>query len=38
MLEEWGPSNRRGFVMLSALAVVSAILAYMDYVLSGNVR
>ena len=37
MVQEWTPSNRRGFIMLAAFAIVSAILAYLDYWNSGNV-
>jgi hypothetical protein len=37
-IREWTPSYRRGFVMLAALAVISAILAYADYARSGDVR
>ncbi len=37
-IREWIPSNRRGFVMLAVLAVISAILAYMDYAHTGDVR
>jgi hypothetical protein len=37
-IREWIPSNRRGFVMLAGLAVLSAILAYMDYARTGDVR
>ena len=36
MVQEWTPSNRRGFVMLSAFAITSAILAYLDYWNSSN--
>jgi hypothetical protein len=38
MVREWTPSNRRGFVMLSALAIASSILAYADYARTGDVR
>jgi hypothetical protein len=38
MVREWTPSNRRGFVMLSALAIASSILAYADYANTGDVR
>jgi hypothetical protein len=31
MVREWAPSNRRGFVMLFSLAVVSAIAAYVEF-------
>jgi hypothetical protein len=38
MVREWVPSNRRAFVMLASLAVASAILAYIDFARSGDVR
>jgi hypothetical protein len=38
MVREWTPSNRRGFIMLAVLALISAILAYVDYWGSGDVR
>jgi len=38
MVREWAPSNRRGFMLLAALAVVSAILAGAQYGLTGDVR
>jgi hypothetical protein len=38
MVREWTPSNRRGFVMLSVLAIISAILAYIDFARTGDVR
>lgn len=38
MLQEWMLSNRRGTVMLSIVAVVSAILAYIQYGLAGDTR
>ncbi len=37
-IREWTPSNRRGFIMLAVLAVVSAILAYVDYARTGDMR
>jgi hypothetical protein len=37
-LREWMPSNRRGFLMLAVLAIVSAVLAYADFARSGDVR
>ena len=38
MVREWAPSNRRGFIMLSLLAIFSAILAYVDFARTGDVR
>ena len=38
MVREWVPSNRRAFVMLSSLAIISAILAYIDFARTGDVR
>jgi hypothetical protein len=38
MVREWTPSNRRGLIMLAALAIISAILAYADYWGTGDVR
>ncbi len=38
MVREWTPSNRRGFIMLAVLAIISAILAYVDYTRNGDVR
>ena len=38
MVREWTPSNRRGFIMLSMLAIASSILAYTDYARTGDVR
>ena len=38
MMREWTPSNRRGFVLLSTFAILSAMLAYADYARSGDVR
>jgi hypothetical protein len=38
MVREWAPSNRRGFVMLATLAVISAILAYVHFGRTGDVR
>jgi hypothetical protein len=38
MVREWAPSNRRGFVMLSSLAMVSAIAAYVDFARTGDER
>ena len=38
MMGEWRPSNRRGTLMLSLLAAVSAILAYIQFRTSGDIR
>jgi hypothetical protein len=38
IIREWIPSNRRGFVMLAVLAIVSALSGYTDYIRSGDVR
>jgi hypothetical protein len=38
MIKEWTRSNRRGTPMLSVLAVVSAILAYIQFRSNGDVR
>jgi hypothetical protein len=38
MIQEWAPSNRRGTLLLSVLAVVSAILAYIQFRADGDVR
>jgi len=38
MVREWVPSNRRGFILLATLALVSAILAYVDFARTGDVR
>jgi len=38
MVHEWEPSNRRGFVLQSAFAIVAAILAYADYARTGDAR
>lgn len=38
MMQEWRPSSRRGFVLLSALAVLSAILAYVAWAHSADMR
>jgi hypothetical protein len=38
MLHEWAPSNRRGFVLMSILAVISSVLAYADYARTGDAR
>jgi hypothetical protein len=38
MMREWEPSNRRGFILLSALAVVATILAFAQYGRVGDIR
>jgi hypothetical protein len=38
MLKEWTPSNRRGFMMTSVLALIASILADFDFARSGDVR
>ena len=38
IIREWIPSNRRGFVMLAVLAIVSALSGYADYIRCGDVR
>ncbi|MEN3378384.1 MAG: hypothetical protein V7604_3739 [Hyphomicrobiales bacterium] len=38
MIQEWIPSNRRGTLMLSVLAVVSALFAQLQFATSGDVR
>jgi hypothetical protein len=38
MVHEWEPSNRRGFVLQSALAIASAIVAYAYYARTGDAR
>jgi hypothetical protein len=38
MLKEWTPSNRRGFVMTSAVALIASVLAYVDFARSGDAR
>jgi hypothetical protein len=38
MVKEWTPSNRRGFVMTSALALIACVLAYVDFGRSGDAR
>jgi hypothetical protein len=38
MVQEWARSNRRGFILLSLLAIFSAILAYVDFGRTGDVR
>jgi hypothetical protein len=38
MIREWIPSNRRGSIMMAVLAVISAMLAYVDYARTGDIR
>jgi hypothetical protein len=38
MIQEWKLSNRRGTLVLSVFAVVSAILAYVQFRANGDVR
>jgi hypothetical protein len=38
MVREWALSNRRGFILLSSFAIISAILAYVDFARTGDVR
>jgi hypothetical protein len=38
MVKEWQPSHRRGFVMLSVIALLAAVLAYADFATSRDVR
>jgi hypothetical protein len=38
MIKEWALSNRRGTLTLSVFAVVSAILAYIQFRINGDVR
>jgi hypothetical protein len=38
MVREWASSDRRGFFLLVALAIVSAILAWLQYAQNGDVR
>jgi hypothetical protein len=38
MVREWARSNHRGFSMMATLAVISAILAYVHYGLTGDLR
>jgi hypothetical protein len=38
MIQEWVPSNRRGTLMLSALAVVSSLFAQIQFATNGDVR
>jgi hypothetical protein len=38
MIQEWIPSNRRGMLMLSVLAVASAVFAQAQFATNGDVR
>src|SRR5712672_1488152 len=38
VIREWTSSNRRGFVMLAMLAVISSLSGYAQYVRTGDVR
>src|SRR5262249_52948751 len=38
MMREWTPSNRRGFIPLTVLALLAAILAFADYARTGDIR
>ena len=38
VIREWTSSNRRGFVMLAILAVISSLSGYAQYVRTGDVR
>jgi ABC-type uncharacterized transport system involved in gliding motility auxiliary subunit len=38
IIREWTPSNRRAFVLLAVLAVISALSGYANYVRTGDVR
>jgi hypothetical protein len=38
MVREWARSNRRGFIMLASLAVISAILAYLHFRSTSDAR
>ena len=38
MVKEWTPSNRRGFVLTSAIALIASVLAYMDFAQSRDAR
>src|SRR5258707_8592943 len=38
MVRQWVPSNRRGFVLLSVLAIISALLASGEFAQTGDVR
>jgi hypothetical protein len=38
IIREWVSSNRRGFVMLSVLAIISGLCGYTEYARTGDVR
>ena len=38
IMREWLTSNRRGFILMTALAVISALAGYTHYLRSGDVR
>jgi Anthrone oxygenase len=38
MVREWTPSNRRGVAMFASLAMASALLAYVEYIRTSDVR
>jgi hypothetical protein len=38
MVQEWTPSNRRGFVLTSAVALLASVLAYVDFAGSADAR
>ena len=38
MVKEWTPSNRRGFVLTSAIALIASVLAYVDFARSADAR
>jgi hypothetical protein len=38
IMREWVPSNRRGFVLLAVIAIISAFAGYAHYERSGDVR
>jgi len=38
MVKEWTPSNQRGFMMTSAIALIASVLAFIDFGRSGDAR
>ena len=38
MVREWTPRNRRGVAMFASLAMASALLAYVEYIRTSDVR